>query len=568
MKLFKLTLFLLLFIAGAAGAAKAQTVDYDGLRFTALPDLPSNSFFGYSFVRVLVTNSSSRERSVRLFMKVDYSRDIEEISRRISIAPAEVREESLMLPVSDFSSSGVRIEVDGMILQDVLAKYHRTYRNFYAKKQALIDAKIPRNEFDAVFASGGALGHMNLEMNQFEGSNSQLYRTWLGYSQFNILIFYAATLTEMPEAVRRAVFDYVRAGGVLLTIGGVVPPDDFVKLGAEAEDQQLPLYEGGFGKVITAPVDFFASGTITGVETFDLFSHPEFKIESPLKFNEDEIETVSARWLMMVVYLFAFLIGPVNVYILHRMGRKILVFLTVPVASVICCSIIYGYYIIFESSTLLVKRQSLTLLNEKDSRAITLANYSIFSARSRAEGFHYDMDTEVYPVTRDDYRSNDAGKFIVLDEDQHFNDGWVKPKVPRYLHLRAVQTRRERISLTEKDGGLELMNGLGADVEEIHLMTRDGRTWTGADIAAGSTATLKQLSSLRTGRSETAAEIFVKPWFAVVPDIKKYPLNFLRSGGYVARLKSSPFLRQKVDEGAELSEEACVIGLLKEEPQS
>ncbi|MBU1107050.1 MAG: hypothetical protein KKB51_10310 [Candidatus Riflebacteria bacterium] len=574
MKVRSLLLLACLFIPLATSGLWAQTIDYDGLRITALPDLAPKSHFGYAVCRVLITNSSNRDRDIRLFMRAQYSRDLEEISRSFKLASGEVREESLLIPIMEFYASGMRIEIDGTLLKDQgLHRDFRCYRNYYNRKQALVDSRISRTDFDASFAGTGAGTSLNLEMNQFEGSLAQLYQTWLGYSQFNVLIFYANSINEMPEAVKRAIFDYVRTGGTLLTVGSINLPEDFVSQMQSKEDLSLNLrlFDAGFGKVVVAGDDLLklmSDGTGRNMPDYlsDLFGNHEFSGDSPLRFAYDETDTLSTRWLMVIVYLFAFLIGPVNVFVLHRLGRKIMVFLTVPVASAVCCLFIYGYYLVFESATFRVKRQALTLLDERFNRAVTLANYALFSSSSRTDGLRFDNETEIFAYGGNDGRIVDGGKFISLDEDQHLSTGWIKPKVPRYLHVRSLQTRRERVGVTIQDGKLQILNGLGADIENIMLMTQDGRRYRASNITAGNQATMEVVKSSSAPTYRSPAEIF-PAWFKELRNLQTVPEQFLRPGSYVAKIKTSPFVAQAIDNQADKSENSYVIGILKGDQQ-
>ena len=568
-------LIIIFAVLAAVSGVQAQTIDYDGIRITAMPDLEPKSFFGYAFCRVIITNSSSREREVRLSMRAQYSRSLEEVSRGFKIAAGEVREESLMIPIMDFYASSMQVELDGVPLREQsLHRDFRSNRGYYHRKQILVDSRVSRTDFDAAFSGSGAGSSLNVEMNQFEGSLSQLYQNWLGYSQFQMLIFYAGSINEMPEPVRRAVFDYVRAGGSLLTMGAVALPEDFTPVAQSRQEQpfNLKIYEGGFGRVIESAPELIkemadSSGRVFPDYLSSLFASHEFKGDSPLRFSYEETETLSTRWLMVIVYIFAFLIGPVNVFVLHRLGRKILVFLTVPVASAICCLFIYGYYLLFESSTLRVKRQSLTLLDERNNRAVTLANYSLFSSSSRPEGIHLDNQTEVYTYDSDHGRNVDAGRFIVLDEDQHLATGWIKPKVPRSLHLRALQTRRERVGLSWQGGYLQLLNGLGSDIDKITLATADGTVYAGSNIAAGNQAVLLAIGRTVGRQRNSLADLLRSPWFRAMPDLIKNPERFLTPGSYIAQIKTSPFLVQAIDSSAEKTEQSIVLGILKGDTQ-
>ncbi len=588
----------ILFFAGQ-GISFANFLVYEGLRFSSQPDFQNTGYSGYNFMRFLVSNGSERTRNVKLTLRADYSQDLNSVSRSFAIQPGETREESLVFPVSDFSSSGTSVTVDGIEISERITRHFRTYKNYYANPQVLVDSRLSRTDFDAVFGSSGALGSLKLEFNQFSGSPSQLYRNWLAYSQFNLLLYYGKTLTEMPAEVRMAVFDYVRAGGSLLLLGPTSLPSDFQQK-ALPSDQHWQRYEGGFGNVSVLPANVLQSrpAPARSLESFNLedpvesagssgpdltfwkkfpaallpicdpFSSNRIKSKSPIEFSIDESEKVSARWLMLIVYIFAFIIGPVNIYVLYRTGRRLLVFLTVPMASLVCCAFIYGYYLAFESSTLLVRRQTLTLLDERYSRAVVLGNYAVFSSSRRDGGLRFDMNTEVYQISNNDYRSFDAGKSIVLDEEQHLAEGWIKPKVPRYLHLRSVQNRRERLVASLQNGQMTLTNGLGADIGKVHLMTSSGRVFTASDVAAGDAVIMNELSSFRISRAASPAKIFADGWYNKISGLSNdYQMNYLQPGAYVASLKKSPFFRQSFEDEAQVTEEACIIGILKEDPE-
>jgi len=552
----------------------AQILDYDGIRFNAVPDLLSQNFFGYVIMRINVRNSSGRERKIRFSMRSDYSRELEGISRNFVIGSGEMREESILVPLMDFSSSGLDIEVDGFYVNDrSLKKHFRVYRNTYVQRQLLVDSKVSRDEFNLAFDLSAKSPRRNeYEMTQFNGNVAQLYRTWLGYSQFNAMIYHADTVDKMPAQVKAAVYDYVRAGGALIILGRVDLPEDFVKY-TEKQDRMnfgSDYFQSGFGKVIFTGTDFFSRLEAAGSKVPEVIPEPfvagGFKYDRPPKFEDTDIETVSARWLMILIYLFAFLIGPVNVFILHHLGRKILVFFTVPAASIVCCSMIYGYYVIFESSVLKVKERSLTLLDERYNRAISLAYYGIYSSASRSEGVKFDMNTEVFPMGINDYRSNDAGRFISLDDKQHLSNGWIKPKVPRYLHLRSIQTRHERINLIRSGAEIELLNGLGADVDEIMVRDFDGNYYTGQTIRSGAKASLKK-EIVSEKIHVSPLQIFNSGWYAQAVSMRANRGRYLAPGQYMAVIKKSPFFSQSFEKNAEIDASSYILGIMKVETE-
>ncbi|GAB4271935.1 MAG: hypothetical protein Kow0029_10100 [Candidatus Rifleibacteriota bacterium] len=567
----KIRLLILLFCCLTMQSYAARTLEELGIRVTGLPAFPNRGYNGYVTYRMHFVNKTNVEKTITISMTTSYASELEKVSRTFKLAAGESKTDGLFYPVLDFSSDGVQVEVDGVPLSEKLFPYARSYRNYYGKRQALVDNKVPRSDFERVF--GGSSGYSGstaeLEMNQFEGGDTQYDHNWLAYTQFNVLIFYSESLKRMTAEAREAIFNYVRAGGSMLVLGNYPLPDDFIS--AEFPNPNgivhFQGFEAGFGRAFTVPADTLSTvATMPDVPFPDLVGGPFARISSrsdlPLPFEDRELETVTTRWLMIVIYAFAFIIGPVNVYVLHKMGKKIWVFWTVPVASVICCLIIFGYYILFESSTLLVKKRALTFLDEANNRAVTLGNLSVFSSSSRPEGFHFSFDTDVWPLMVSSYSSNDRGKYIVLDEDQHFADGWIRPKIPRYFHLRSIHTRRERLTLERENGRIRAMNGLGAYIERLYVMLDGDEILECRNIAAGEAGLLNRSGMSAFRNPVSMRKLYEKQWYDGFNDLHTHPAKYLKPGMYVAILKGTPFLDKQVFSSNSDVGESIVVGLL------
>ena len=561
-------LCLLIFFAGSL-SARNTTIESMGVRITAVPDYSSRPISGYCFYSVVASNRSSSEKEVRLTMRTSYSGELEQVSRTFKLAANESRIESLFFPIMDFSADGMKVEIDGVQVSEKVFPYVSIYRDYYRKKQTLVDNRVSRSEFEAVFGKGH--GSYDLEMNMFEGSLSQLDTRWLAYARFNSMIFYADSMAQMSNEVRSAIYDYIRAGGTLLVLGDFTPPEDFSRLDVENPSgiKNLQGYESGFGRLLVTDEDILSRvATASGNPFPDLVSDPFSSVtgrgRSPIAFNDNDVNVVSSQWLMIIIYAFAFLIGPVNVYVLHKLGRKIWVFWTVPVASAICCLFIFAYYWLFESSTMMVRKQALTFIDERNNHAVTLGNLAVYSSSSRPEGFRFSYDTEIIPVAQRSYRSTDGGKFIYLDEDQHLADGWIRPKIPRYLHMRKVHLSRERLTLEGSGGNLKVLNGLGARIRLAFVMTGDGNIYKCDGVEAGQKAALfshsQPLKSRR--RFRELSRVFREEWHSHFDELYRNPQNYLQPGMYLALLEGAPFLKKQSFEKSDTDATSVVVGIM------
>lgn len=568
----KKTLLLLLFLFTAmAGplAARSTTLEAMGVKITAVPGYSSRPVSGYCFYSVIATNRTADVKEIRLSMRSTYSGELEMVSRTFKLAANESRIESVFFPIMDFSSDGMKVEVDGVQLEERVFPYLSVYRDYYRKKQALVDNRVSRNEFESIF--GRTHGTTALEMSSFEGSVTQLNSSWLAFSQFSSVIFYADSLKQMSNEIRNAIYDYIRAGGTMLVLGEFSPPPDFSPHEVENPSgiANYQGFQGGFGRILVTDEDILSKvATASGNPFPDLFSEPFAALsgrgKSVISFADKDVNTVSAQWLMIIIYAFAFLIGPVNVYVLHKLGRKIWVFWTVPVASTICCFFIFSYYWIFESSTLLVKKQALTLIDERNNHAVTLANLAVYSAASRPEGMKFSYDTEIRPMTQNSYRSNDGGKVINLDEDQHLAEGWIRPKIPRYLHLRKVHLSRERFTLEEKDGQIYGLNGLGGRIKIAYSMTADGRVFSCNNLEAGQKAQMFPSPPVKMSKRQTVtlSKMFREEWYGHFRSIHSSPQKYLQPGMYMAVLEGTPFLAKQSFENSTSQGESIVLGIM------
>jgi hypothetical protein len=553
----------------------AQKLSVDGLVFNSLPSLNSRTNIGYLYYPVLVNNISHKERKITLSLEASYSSELGSVSRTFIIGPLETRIEAIYFPVIEISSRGIRVEVDGVEVRDVLKPNVSVYKNYYGRDQALVDARISRSEFDGVFAgvSGGSSrrSHGDVEMNQFEGSNSQFATNWLAYSQFNFLLFYADSFAEMNAEARRAIFSYLRAGGSMMILGDFSPPEDFAPANFAAPKGVVDFrsYASGFGRLFVAPQDALSTvATSSGNPFPSLITDPLTSVVNSsgglFEFDENQLDNVSVQWLMILIYAFAFIIGPVNVYVLHKIGRKIWVFWTVPAASVICCLMIFGYYLLFESSIVLVKKRAVTLLDENKNLGITLGSLGVFSSSTNTEGLKFSSDTEVMVLGDRRSRRFERGQTILLNDGQHFRDGWIRPKIPRYFHLRRVHTCRERLTIENTGSGCEVLNGLGADIIDLSIMMDDAHIWEARNVPAGARTRLQKTARIRkSSLSPTSmSQFFASEWYKRYANLKSAPHQYLKPGMYIAHLKKAPFIEKLDFDDSENDEDSFVVGIM------
>jgi hypothetical protein len=164
-----------------------------------------------------------------------------------------------------------------------------------------------------------------------------------------------------------------------------------------------------------------------------------------------------------------------------------------------------------------------------------------------------------------DYRSG-TQREIDWTQSQHLQRGWVTARVPAHLHLRKSEIRRERLQLAPADGGLEVVNGLGAPVVSLLLSDPSGRLYQASQIAAGQKARLAPAAeSPAPGVGLGPRPLFIETGYAGQSGLlATNAAAYLLPGTYLAELAGSPFLENGLGERhARTRTRAFVYGILE-----
>lgn len=557
MKRFFQGLFLTLVLLSFAFSS-AFAFDFRRVKLNPIPSLnASEGNSGYNEFRIYAKNNSGKSVTVKLQLEDRYKSSMGTVSRTYQLAPGSLKMLSLNFFKTSLNSKGVKVEIDGYECPKSFLGNINYYNN-RQKEIVLTDSSISKSEFkDKIFKALDLTSYYS-EQESFDGSLNQYPDDWRTYSQFDYIVFYTKTLEGIEPSSREAMFNYVRMGGSLAIIGDFELPDDF-KIQTTNVDQKL--FTAKFGKCLVLPKNFLShpKSTYSGMDFSKLGFRSEKAPRYCLTFRNSTINKFSGSSLIFVIYLFALLIGPVNIFVLNSKNKKVWVFWTVPAASAICCLVILSYYILGEDNVIKVKKECLALIDESQNKVYSFAHESYFSSSSKPEGLHYPQTAEITLETNSRYSVNNA-KSINLDSDQKLTSGWIKAKIPRYLTIRNIETRRERVTFSKEGGEVYMTNGLGADISKITMKDIDGYVYEAAAVYAGT-----KTKMYRKGRNRTSNNLIDSvsdKWrYHSFRSLYSSTKNALKPNTYVAELNSTPFLPKQF-KTSDRSEHTVVIGLI------
>jgi hypothetical protein len=510
------------------------------------------------------------------------------VTRSVRIAGGQEAAVSIFQPPVSVRNQNLEIQiegVDGSRKIPLASLWDFRYDNTYPPA-VLTSRSVPQEFRDKVHPAAtttspapgtpGSSERVTMALLRSELPTSQWSTNWLGYSCYDAILLTEQEANEMPPQVQQAVRRFIEAGGVLMINGRHVPgafSQGGMSLGAED-------YGVGFGHVMASRED--------GPSGWDTIR--KFLTESPLPVYRPEQKptdafsllvaeaTVPVRGLFVLVLVFGIGIGPINLWLLSRLRRRIWLWWNVPVISLLTCLLVFAYSLASEGIVGRGKTASMTLLDERNHHATTLGYLSYYCPLTPSVGPRFSTDTDValldhqsQSLRRMMYRGSTGGLRVVdWTSDQYLQSGWVNARVPACFQIRKNEDRRERLTIeTAADGTPKIVNALGANIQRLYWADASGRIFEGRNIAAGAEKTLAAngtkaeskpnddlLRRTFLGSSDWPATFY--SWTNSMPIAK-----LLAPGCYLAFLDGSPFVEPALESVKSEHTVAIVYGISK-----
>ncbi len=582
-----------LLAAQLATSAAGQEYRYGDVVIRALPDLPQSTTHGYHEFPFQVTNESAASRRVTLAgpdqVQSGVGRhSLRVIERTVTVGPRSSVRLALLQPPLPAFGSGLRVSVDGR-RQRVVIPWSSGHPEYWVgsggrysggpahrSRRVLISQGLNEQDFPPHRPEDYWVFRAVMPTSAWSGD-------WLAYSGFDGVVTTARELAETPAAVVEGLWHYVETGGSLLVLGRPQAASQWQR--ARRLRPQAALYEAGlevdyagFGVALTAAraarvTDF----TAPQLERLEEAWHNSRKVwdrtrDPPAAHRAfavaDNVE-IPVRGLFLVVLAFTVLIGPVNLAILTRRNKRMWLLWTVPAASVLTCALVVLYVFAGEGWVRFGRNEGLTVLDQRTRRATTLGWTGFYATLTPGDGLRFGTGTEVSPIVSWARGQRDGGsRAIAWSDRQHLSRGWLRARLPSYFIIRKSELRRERISLRHRDGDLEAVNGLGVDLESLHLADAAGRVYAARGLAAGAAARLEPTGGLASAGPGVLRGVYRGDLPSRLRRMEQEPHRYLRPGTWLAVAGASPFIETGLDGLDRASEKAVIYGITQESPET
>jgi hypothetical protein len=532
---------------------------------------------GYIEHRIRIQNRSSRkDYTVRLSQSSDFQSSpgtyLQRNSRTVQVPKGTTVTASLFQPLIEVSEKTLSVEINGVLQEERIplqAPFSTSYGYSSAPKvvtAVLCGRAVPQDYKDQLKASfPDTVGLCRSELPVSEWSPN-----WLGYTAYDVVLLTDQEARSLPEDVQLGLQRYVESGGVLHIIGQDTIDGLSRSIPAGMRAASHKTLDGtvslGFGEIRLQELPLDIS------TVFELWNGAPKRIEFPDQSVRLQNETrIPVRGLSILMILFAIAIGPVNIWLLSRKGRKMWLWWNVPLISVLTCLTVFTYSLLAEGVQGHGKMTALTLLDENTHRGTTLGYASFYSPLSASDGLHFSYDTDVFLLDEND-DSNDPYRYrrhrrdgratrIDWTKDQHFTTGWILPRTPANFALRKNEPRRERMIFRKgDDGSVTAVNGLGIDIETLCYTDPEGVVYSGTHLMAGQEMVLERL-----GRAPAAdlslRKIYAEDWPKGINQIRNNPRSTLGRGSYLAITRGSPFLENPFPSARDEGSSGIVLGI-------
>jgi hypothetical protein len=198
---------------------------------------------------------------------------------------------------------------------------------------------------------------------------------------------------------------------------------------------------------------------------------------------------------LLLVSLFAAIIGPVNYILLGRVRRLYLLLITVPVGAALVTVALFSYAVLTDGLGVRLRTRSFTDLDQTSGQAAGFARQSYYASIAPSRGLEFPEDCTVFGIAYEPVNGNtrtNSQESIAWDGQQKFQSGYITSRTTvQYMVLRSTKSG-VRLAVSPASGGQppRVENRLGTRIRYLLLRDKQGNYFTASKLSAGESATL------------------------------------------------------------------------------
>jgi len=436
------------------------------------------------FIRLKVTSTGAYDSGTRTVSEFTISAPGEKMTTRDLLVPLN--------PVADTYQSSVYLKVEmsgsmGSQTHSVSADYGSEQPSVLLSEALYtVNASIIDTEAASAISSFGGSNFTS------KFTPGQLPDNWLAFSGFDAMVMLDSDWTSMPAGSRNAVLSWLRLGGHLMIYGsssttkaalGIPEDNSFGTVTLRTIPSGLSLDAGGLVSRLTKG-DTLKSHRYAMVGDFD---------SGWALFNSFPQKEFRYFLFIIVLLVFGVLVGPINLFVFAKSGRRHLLFITTPIIS-LGASLILIALILFQDGFGGDGRRIALMevpAGGGENAAFVLQEQVSRTGVLTRSNFTVEHPSFFAPVPMEDNRwtrfnnSETDGNYSLQPEGTALNASgdWFQSRSMQGQALATVMPTRGRI---ERAGGSgELLSTFGFPIEKLFYRDAQGRWFRAESIQTG-----------------------------------------------------------------------------------
>ena len=344
---------------------------------------------------------------------------------------------------------------------------------------------------------------------------------WRAYIGYDACILTEKEWNELPAGARNALRKWNRLGGSLI-IYTTNPATDLNTLGFGRDMAESPITDPGWGTTILRP--FPSDGLLEASEVVELvvdavkktggprISDPRDNFRSSWKL-QDALGIKTSQLILVIIVLVAFgvLVGPINLFVFARAGKRHKLFISTPLISLGASIILLGLILLQDGFGGYGKRLILQEIGPDNTAYISQEQIARTGVLLNT-GFTTSEPGYLTPLTIGKSRwarvteSNGGGNGVynveLTETGLAATGDWFKSSSEHGHLVETARPSRERISLVGDSDNPTINSTFGFVLEKVFFRDLTGQLWTTSDIQQG-----------RNKSMTPAEETEFTPWF-------------------------------------------------------
>lgn len=487
-------------VSSAAGQEHQGKVE--GVEFIVRDVWPDRAVRGYQPLFVDLVNRSDTRRVARVAAISDYLYGTSS-QRTVELEPGQRVSFELLLPTFYIPQESARVSSHSYHFE-CRVRGEREVRYSLGASENFSAGVKPVMVFSGSRPAAGATEQWSTELstdqlapNGWGGGGATINDVQISGTTLDLLSAHHESYTGLsavvldtsrglPPADRlRPLLTYARLGGMLCLFGrdARLAASGEPELAAWMEERFLfdgattegvPVFACGLGKLVVGDsATLFGELEQTAVLK-DLLSTNEPLVPSQVTRDIRTVEIpglgrLPYRTFVVLLILFAILIGPVNFIFVRRAGKPALLLLTIPAIALVTSLLLLAYGIFYQGIDTKSSSVSVALLDQREARVDVVEERRAFIGMARAPGLRPGPGTAVFPVNT----FSERPRFELRSGEDRILGGTFMP-VRELSHLRILSERaaRERLVIERDGDSYAVENGFAQDVGGVLL--RDG----------------------------------------------------------------------------------------------